>query len=372
MASTASRNGSPPPVSPIGPKRAFRRRRSLVEEPFSRAALFRAVGPLVAVMQASLLASAGGSRAHDPGAVLIAAILLVVTAGATAFAPWDRLPESAKPLPAFAYLVCGFLICIASGRQLDIGVLALLPVVWLAVYGSLWELLTLLIAVILVELAPLGMPNAPPDLGTRVFFQVGTAVTLGLVVHQVVEQIRRQAGHLASLAHRDELTAVANRRAWDEELERSAGESDRGPSPAAVAVGILDLDDFKAYNDRAGHQAGDRLLREIAARWSLQLRRSDTLARIGGDEFAVLLRGCDAAAAEEVLGRLCMGVPEGVTCSAGLATWDPHEPPQALMARADAALYRAKAAGRGRVEVWSGSRRLVRPAEPADPLSVRW
>jgi diguanylate cyclase (GGDEF)-like protein len=372
MGSTASTDRSAPPVSPAGPKRRSKRRRSLTEEPFSRSALFRAVGPLVAVMLASLLASAGGSKANDPGAVLIAAVLLVVTAGATAFAPWDRLPESAKPLPAFAYLVCGFLICIASGRQLDIGVLALLPVVWLAVYGSLWELLTLLTAVVLVELAPLSMPNGPQDLGTRVFFQVGTSLTLGLVVHHVVEQIRRQAGHLASLAHRDDLTAVANRRAWDEELERTAEGSDRGPSQAAAAVGILDLDDFKVYNDRAGHQAGDRLLREIAARWSAQLRRSDLLARIGGDEFAVLLRDCDAAAAEEVLGRLCTGVPEGVTCSAGLATWDPDEPPQALMARADAALYRAKAAGRGRVEVWSGSRRLVRPAEPAEPVPARW
>ncbi len=330
------------------------------DEPFDRAALFRLVGPLIAVFLATLLATAGGASASDPTAVLSAALLIVLTVAVTAFAPWERMPEYLRALPAFAYLVSAFLISIATRGRLDFGEIALLPVVWLAVYGTLGELVALLVATALIGLAPLSIPGEASGTGTRLVFQIATATILGVVVHQVVEQVRSQAGHLRSLARRDDLTGVANRRAWDEELSRAVRGAGQG-EPLAVA--ILDLDDFKAFNDRAGHQAGDRLLREIVAAWGSQLRRSDTLARIGGDEFAVLLRDCQPEAAEYVMERLCASIPDGITCSAGLAAWEDGEPPQSLLSRADAALYRAKAAGRNRVEVWRGSRRLVRPGE---------
>jgi diguanylate cyclase (GGDEF)-like protein len=340
------------------------RRATAAEEPFSRDALFRLVGPLIAVFLASLLATAGNALARDPGAVIGAAVLIAVTAAATAFVPWERMPDGARAVPPFAYAGSVLLIAIASGGHLDLGVIALLPVVWLAVYGSRRELIVLLIAVALAELIPLVDGRLIGGPSIRVPFQIATAVILGVVVQQVVEQVRRQAGHLRALARRDDLTAVANRRAWVEELQRAIRGADPG-SPLAVA--LLDLDHFKDYNDRAGHQAGDRLLREISAAWSSQLRRSDLLARIGGDEFAVLLRDCSPEAAEDVMQRLCASVADGVTCSAGLAAWEEGEPPQALMARADAALYRAKSAGRDRVEVWRGSKRLVRPGEAGVP-----
>jgi diguanylate cyclase (GGDEF)-like protein len=328
------------------------------EEPFSRAALFRLVGPLVAAFLATLLAATGGHAKADGDTYVIAAVLIVLTAVATAFAPWDRLPPTLRALPPFAYLVAGFLIALPPGRLLDVGEVALLPVVWLALYGTLSELLSLFVAVLVAQVAALRWPFPPPGGVPRMLFQFATAVILGIVVYQVVQQVRRQSRHLRSLARRDDLTAVSNRRAWDEELEIAVRYAHQG-EPMAVA--LLDVDHFKVYNDRAGHQAGDRLLREIALGWSTQLRRTDTLARIGGDEFALLLRDCPPEYAEEVLQRLCRRVPEGVTCSAGLACWDEGEPPQSLMSRADAALYRAKAAGRDRVEVWRGSRRLVRP-----------
>jgi diguanylate cyclase (GGDEF)-like protein len=334
------------------------------DEPFDRATMFRLVGPLIAVFLATLLATAAGGSASDPVAVLSAALLIVATAGVTAFAPWRRLPETMRALPAFSYLVAAFLISVATRGRLDFGEIALLPIVWLAVYGTLGELVALVVATALIELAPLMIPGQEDGGPTRLVFQIATAAILGFVVHQIVDQVRQQAGHLRSLARRDDLTAVANRRAWDEELTRAV----RATKPEQpLAVAILDLDDFKGFNDRAGHQAGDRLLREIAAAWSSQLRRTDTLARIGGDEFAILLRDCPPDAAEDVMARLCASVPHGVTCSAGLASWDAGEPAQSLMARADAALYRAKAEGRGRVEVWHGSRRLVQPGEATVP-----
>jgi diguanylate cyclase (GGDEF)-like protein len=339
----------------------------VVEEPFSRDALFRLVGPLVAAFLATLLAATRGYTQTDGGRFVIAAALVVLTAAATAFLPWDRLPPTLRALPPFIYLAAGFLITMPPGRVLDAGEVAFLPVVWLALYGTLSELLVLLSAVLVADVAALYLPDPVSGGVTRMIFLFATAVILGIVVYQVVQQVRRQSRHLRSLARRDDLTAVSNRRAWDEEIETAVRFAKAG-EPMAVA--LLDVDHFKAYNDRAGHQAGDRLLREIALAWSTQLRRTDTLARIGGDEFALLLRDCPPEDAEEVLERLCARMPEGVTCSAGLACWDDGEPPQSLMSRADAALYRAKAAGRDRVEVWRGSRRLVRP-EDAEARS-RW
>jgi diguanylate cyclase (GGDEF)-like protein/PAS domain S-box-containing protein len=152
---------------------------------------------------------------------------------------------------------------------------------------------------------------------------------------------------LGERARTDELTGVANRRAWDHELPRELSRSARTGTPLSVAV--LDLDHFKDYNDTYGHPAGDRLLRAAAAGWSARLRATDLLARYGGEEFAVVLPNCDAESAARVADDLRRALPDGSSCSIGVATWDGREAPGALVARADAALYRAKRAGRDRV-----------------------
>ncbi|TFG71793.1 MAG: GGDEF domain-containing protein, partial [Solirubrobacterales bacterium] len=108
------------------------------------------------------------------------------------------------------------------------------------------------------------------------------------------------------------------------------------------------LDYFKAYNDRLGHQAGDRLLREAAEVWEDALRKTDMLARYGGEEFAVALPNCDHEAAAALIERLREETPSGESCSAGLATWDQLESADQLVGRADLALYDAKQAGRDR------------------------
>jgi diguanylate cyclase (GGDEF)-like protein len=146
------------------------------------------------------------------------------------------------------------------------------------------------------------------------------------------------------LANTDPLTGLPNRRFWDTHL--SSALETTGTRPLCVA--ILDLDTFKEYNDRHGHQAGDRLLRDAAAAWGAQLRAGDLLARYGGEEFAVLLPETALPDAHAALERLRTATPT-VTSSAGLAQHQPGETLDELIDRADHALYRAKHTGRNRL-----------------------
>jgi diguanylate cyclase (GGDEF)-like protein len=112
---------------------------------------------------------------------------------------------------------------------------------------------------------------------------------------------------------------------------------------------MLDLDHFKDFNDELGHQAGDRLLKASAAAWRAELRATDAITRYGGEEFAIVLPNCSLADATDLLERVRAATPAGQTASAGVAAWDGAEAPEAVVARADAALYAAKNAGRDRV-----------------------
>jgi diguanylate cyclase (GGDEF)-like protein/PAS domain S-box-containing protein len=144
----------------------------------------------------------------------------------------------------------------------------------------------------------------------------------------------------------DVLTTLPNRRGWDESLSRELARSRR--ESVTFCVALLDLDHFKEFNDTQGHQAGDRLLRRAASAWKLALRQSDFVARYGGEEFAVLLPVCDLDEAMEVIERLRAATPENQTVSAGVAEWNGYESEEALIDRADLALYNAKRGGRDR------------------------
>jgi diguanylate cyclase (GGDEF)-like protein len=147
----------------------------------------------------------------------------------------------------------------------------------------------------------------------------------------------------------DELTGLPNRRGWSAELPAAIERARR--DRVELSIAMLDLDHFKRFNDEYGHQAGDRLLKGATAAWSSQLRAVDQLGRYGGEEFIVLLPGATAELATGVLERLRASTPAGQTFSAGVATWDGTETSEDLIARADQALYHAKAAGRDRILV---------------------
>jgi len=196
---------------------------------------------------------------------------------------------------------------------------------------------------------------APVVLGTGIAISLLVGALLWLLVQ--VGALYREVGRLART---DGLTGVANRRAWDDELPRELARSAR--SGRQLCVALLDLDHFKAYNDRHGHLAGDRLLKAAAAAWQGKLRKTDLLARYGGEEFAVLLPDCGLDNAMQIAEHLRIAPPE-VTCSLGVADWDGCEDATELVARADRALYAAKAAGRNRSFAAPGA--TAAPAAPA-------
>jgi diguanylate cyclase (GGDEF)-like protein len=165
----------------------------------------------------------------------------------------------------------------------------------------------------------------------------------------LVRQVEDQAEQLAALARDDGLTGIPNRRTWDGELPVAMDRARRDGAPLTVA--LIDLDHFKRFNDEHGHQAGDRLLKDATAAWSAALRSTDLLCRYGGEEFGVVMPGATAEQAAEVLERLRAVTPQAQTFSAGVACWDRQEISDELVARADRALYAAKAAGRDRVTV---------------------
>jgi len=152
---------------------------------------------------------------------------------------------------------------------------------------------------------------------------------------------------LERAARTDDLTGLPNRRAWDECLARELAHVKRLGTTLCVA--ILDLDHFKEYNDRHGHQTGDRFLKQAAAAWQARIRETDLIARYGGEEFAIALLDCQLAEAAKMLDLLRGETPEGESSSAGVVAWDGEEGEAELFARADAALYEAKRTGRDQV-----------------------
>jgi diguanylate cyclase (GGDEF)-like protein len=162
---------------------------------------------------------------------------------------------------------------------------------------------------------------------------------------------RLQVARLRRLVVTDPLTCVWNRRALDDLLPAS------NPGAASsICVAAVDIDRFKSKNDRLGHAVGDRVLREVARALGSALRDTDHVVRVGGDEFLLILRGAAIEQAAGIAERAraavrAAQVDDATTVSIGVVALRPGETRDALLVRADASLYRAKADGRDRVEV---------------------
>ena len=176
----------------------------------------------------------------------------------------------------------------------------------------------------------------------RRVLEPGTCELLSLLAAEaavVAERLELQ-DRLAAAARTDSLTSLPNRRAFDEALLHELRRAQRNGQPLSLV--LLDLNHFKAYNDTYGHPAGDALLQDTARAWAEHVRAPDLLARIGGDEFALVLPDAGERAAAGTIARLRTVTPAGTSLCAGVAQRRPDDDVRSFLQRADADLYRGK------------------------------
>jgi diguanylate cyclase (GGDEF)-like protein len=186
----------------------------------------------------------------------------------------------------------------------------------------------------------------------------GTLLATGTVMVALRDQVRQLLAELAAAARTDSLTGLANRRELEERFGSELERATRGGRPLSIIV--LDLDWFKEFNDRFGHAAGDRALHQLGAALKRATRTSDIVARLGGEEFAVLAPETDELEGRQLADRLRAEVrasfarqPEKMTVSCGVATFPVHGITAGeLLHAADRALYEAKEGGRDRSVVF--------------------
>lgn len=308
-------------------------------------------GVALVLLALALPHPAGTDEAGTLGAAAFAAVLGVTLLAAGRHVPSWAVHTSIAIASSLVCL-CIYFSGIATGLYATMFIWVVLVTTFFFPGTAAGGHLAFLLLVYGVTLSAVETPGFSPVTRwvlTAVSLAVAWATTSWLVHGLRTGAIRQ--GELRAdaevLARTDELTNLPNRRWLQDELTREIARA--GRHGFAVWAAMIDLDWFKAFNDRHGHTAGDALLREAAGEWRSALRVSDFLARYGGEEFVVVLPAADTEGAKLVVERLRAATPHDQTCSAGLARWDGRERPDALIHRADQALYRAKEAGRDRV-----------------------
>ncbi|SOC50290.1 diguanylate cyclase/phosphodiesterase [Blastococcus aggregatus] len=293
---------------------------------------------------ATLLAVVGADNTWSDRAPVAALALSALIAGAVVFrfgARWPRPAFHVAVLQATIVVVAGIVLAADAPTAVAIGALTS----FLAIAACFFFSLPL--AVVHTSFALVGLTGglmAQGDVALPTALSLD-AMVIGLSV------VTRGLVLRASSANRDPLTRLTNRRGFDQALHELMRAVARTGEPMSAA--LLDLDHFKAINDSQGHDAGDRVLRQVAKVWGRALPATAVLARHGGDEFALLLPGTPGPAALEIVTRIRGMHPEiGMSC--GVAEHEQGESAAQLMRRADLALYTAKAAGRGRCELGAG------------------
>ena len=291
-----------------------------------------------------------------------------------------RARLAAAPLGMRWFLALGLLALVASldtatGRELSFSIFYLLPVVFAGslVSRAAGQLTAVLGAAVwgILEVAAGSAYSAP----WIPVWNSGVRLGFFLLVNELVVALEHAYARERQLARTDTLTGIANARVFAERIELALAASRRSGRPFSLAY--VDLDRFKQVNDRLGHSEGDRLLRAVASRLAAGARATDTIARLGGDEFGLLMPDASESQARALLERVADDLageiesrwPIGATVGAVTFRRPPAGADEAVR-QADALMYEAKAAGRGRVlqATWpepEGGDRLPASGAPA-------
>jgi diguanylate cyclase (GGDEF)-like protein len=281
--------------------------------------------------------------------VIIVAVIVSILAGV-----WTRTAAIATLIPVVGACVAVDLMRAASGGSGGgYGSLLFLPVIWQAMRRRQLELNLTIALVSIANVVAVGWIASPVSVGAQwrsvILFTV-VAATIGHTIHRLVVGRADLTARVSELARLDPLTGLPNRRMWDHRFPIEVEQSARNGRPLTVAM--LDLDHFKEFNDRYGHQRGDALLEAASTAWTSELRAGDLLARWGGEEFALLLPATGGEEAARILDRLQAVTPEAQTFSAGylVEQFRPgcDQELDDLMSAVDRAVYAAKAEGRSR------------------------
>jgi diguanylate cyclase (GGDEF)-like protein len=349
MTSTAATDPLPSPrpertrAAPAHPTGAADRARSLLSHSDGVAALLEGVSALAIV---SVLPVRPWS--HSSLVALVVVWGLAAICGGLRATVGSRLPRWSLHIDVG---IGSLLVTVATGvgRSEHVGLanlyllVALFAILYLPLRAALAHIAAAGAAYALVLALGPSTPEPPVLEWVSVF---GTVAVIGAIVVGLVSVL-----HLA--AREDPLTGLANRRSWDERLEEELERARR--TGAALSIAMIDLDGFKAVNDRDGHEAGDRLLQGLAHAWQAVVRGGgDFLARLGGDEFGLLAPTSDASGIRRLTKRLEDVSPKGASCSIGAATWDRTERAQDLLRRADQAMYETKQRRRRKTELRRG------------------
>lgn len=217
-----------------------------------------------------------------------------------------------------------------------------------------WLNFAALVGIIYLTL-PVSGPKHMDGLHYGILILLAVFLAINYVQQFVLIRLRRKWMELEEQSSHDGLTKTFNRETFDDVLDEEMNRSRR--YHFSLSLCILDLDDFKTYNDTYGHPKGDRLLADFAERIRRAIRSADCIARYGGDEFCVLLPHTNLNDAERFLARMLLETQEWLdfSFSAGVTVYRPSEDKISFITRADAALYQAKREGKNRIRCFIGN-----------------
>jgi diguanylate cyclase (GGDEF)-like protein len=332
------------------------------------------VGALVGIVGTFL---PGASHGDTVWVLIVAVLVLAYGVGSvTGFIPWERASMRALALGTVATIpVVGLAIYMTGGSISYIEPLFVCSLLYAALFFPPRWAWPLSIELVLVAGAPLLYDDHAVETAfvPRYLALAAGFLTVTWVMVSLKKRLVAAEAHQRQIANRDPLTGIGNRRAFDAALRRelekrraSGGRREGDDEPLALLV--VDLDDFKTINDDHGHQTGDAVLRQIAERARAVLRSTDTLARIGGDEFAVIAPGAHGDVAESLAEAICAAVAAGdpgsslpsPNASVGMAVYpEDGEDFETLLRAADQRLLRLKSNGNHFSPRGQGTLRLI-------------